>query len=58
MLILELGDIVDVLVNHDPQAIALGMRCHVVLAEYLRHDDVWKSGDGELCEEQETFVGI
>lgn len=55
---MELGDIVDVLVNHNPQAIALGMRCHVVLAEYLRHDDVWKSADGELCEEQGIFVGI
>lgn len=58
MLILELGDIVDVLVNHNPQAIALRMRCHVVLAECLRHDDGWSSRDGELCEEQRIFLGI
>lgn len=58
MLILELGDIVDVLVNHNPQAIALGMRCHVVLAECLRHDDVWESRVRELCEEKGIFMGI
>jgi hypothetical protein len=35
MLILELGDIVDIFVNHNPQAVALAMRRHVVLAEGL-----------------------
>jgi hypothetical protein len=34
------------------------MRCHVVLAECLRHDDVWESRDRELCEEKGTFMGI
>lgn len=39
VLILKLGHIVDVLVNDDPQAVALAVGGDVVLAEGLRHDD-------------------
>lgn len=39
MLILELGHIVDVLINDDPQVIALAVGGDVVLAESLRHSD-------------------
>lgn len=39
VLILEVGHIVDVLVNDDPQAVALAVGGDLVLAESLRHGD-------------------
>lgn len=44
MFVLELGDIVDVLINHDPDAVALAVRRDVVLAECLCH-----GGRSEVC---------
>lgn len=46
VLILELGHIVDVLVNDDPQAIALAVGGDVVLAEGLRHGDCKSRREG------------
>lgn len=39
MLILELGDIVDILVNDDPWGVVLGVGGNILLAEGLRHGD-------------------
>lgn len=39
VLVLELGDIINILVNDNPWAIALAMRRDVVLAECLRHSE-------------------
>lgn len=47
VLILELGHIVDFLVNDDPQAIALAVGGDVVLAEGLRHGDCKSRREGE-----------
>lgn len=44
--VLKLGHIVDVLVNHDVQAVAFGMRRHILLGKSLRHGD--SGGQGEV----------
>lgn len=41
MFILKLGQIVDILIDDDPQVVALVMRCDVALGECFRHD--WES---------------
>lgn len=39
VLILELGDIVDILVNDDPWGVVLGVGGNILLAEGLRHGE-------------------
>lgn len=37
MLILEFGQVVDILINNDPEVVWLVMRCYVTLREDLGH---------------------
>jgi hypothetical protein len=53
VLILELGDIVDILVNDDPWGVVLGVGGNIVLAEGLRHGD-----QGEGTDKDKAKVGI
>lgn len=46
MLILELGQVVDIFVNYDPKVVWLIMRRYVTLREGLRHDE----GEAMLAE--------
>lgn len=46
MFILKLGQIVDILVYNDPEAVCLIMRRNVALRKSLRHD-VWDKGRWE-----------
>ena len=39
MLILKLSQIVDIVVDDDPQAIGLAVRCNIVLGECLGHGE-------------------